>query len=764
MRDPFVLNQLMKFQKLAVAVLALLLPAILQAAPQPSVTVSEDENSFTLDNGIVTAQVSKRSGDLTSLKYRNLEMLDSGRQSAYWSHNAARGQQIDQITIDPKSNGGERGEISVKGIANGNQMGSGPGGSVIADIEIRFALGRGDSGVYTYSIFTHPTNYPATSVGEARFCMKLNDDIFDWMTVDSNRNMKMISTYDWNHATQMNMKEVRRMNSGIYKGTVEHKYDYSANQFDVRAWGWSSTEKNVGVWLVNPSVEYLSGGPTKYELSSHRDATFNTNALDAPAPPTLLNYWRGSHYGGSICNIAATDAWTKVIGPFLIYCNSAQSLQRRIGVAPVLLHDALWHDALAQADKEAKKWPFDWVNGVDYPHKAERATVTGKIVLNDPQAPNLKMKNLLVGLSAPDYAPSTISRGRGAFGGGFGPAGGGEDETNYLRNFNGFGGGTNGDFNSNNFNGRFGGNSTNGSGRSGTNGFRGRGRFGRGGGGFNAGPRIVDWQNDAKNYEFWVRADADGNFEIPNVRPGTYSLHAIADGVLGDLTVTNIIVATENSSGTGVPPVISHGQDARATTLPLGKINWQPVRFGKQIWDIGIPNRDGSEFFKGDDYFHWGWYLEYPKLFPDDVNFIIGKSDFRKDWFFEQVPHNENPDNTTGNGQGRSTAWTVNFNLPDAPHGKATLRLAICGVGTRSLTATVNDQSIGSVSNLVYNATINRDGIGGYWMEHNLAFNASLMKPGENVLKLTIPAGGLTSGILYDYLRLELDENAPPPK
>ena len=360
----------MKFQKLAVVALALLLPAFLQAATSSAVTVSEDDNSFTLNNGIVTARVTKRSGDLTSLKYKNLEMLDAGsHQAAYWSHNAARGQQAARITIDPKANGGERGEISVKGIANGNQMGSGPGGSVIADIEIRYALGRGDSGVYTYSIFSHPTNYPATSVGEARFCMKLNDELFDWMTVDSNRNMKMISTYDWNHGTQMNFKEGRRMNTGLYKGQVEHKYDYSANQFDVRAWGWSSSDRHVGIWLVNPSVEYLSGGPTKFELSSHRDATFNLNALNAPAPPTLLNYWRGSHYGGSICNIAATDAWTKVIGPFLIYCNSAND------------HDAMWHDALAQADKESQAWPFDWVNGVDYPHRNERATVSGKIIL-----------------------------------------------------------------------------------------------------------------------------------------------------------------------------------------------------------------------------------------------------------------------------------------------------------------------------------------------------------------------------------------------
>ena len=44
------------------------------------------------------------------------------------------------------------------------------------------------------------------------------------------------------------------------------------------------------------------------------------------------------------------------------------------------------------------------------------------------------------------------------------------------------------------------------------------------------------------------------------------------------------------------------------------------------------------------------------------------------------VPHNENPDNTTGQGDGRSTTWTVKFDLPKAPTGTAMLRLAICGV------------------------------------------------------------------------------------
>jgi rhamnogalacturonan endolyase len=213
----------MKHLSLPVIASLVLLASGLRAASKTAVGISEDDNSFTLTNGVVAARVSKRSGDLTSLRYRELEMLDgkSARGSAYWSHDVSRGQRKARVTIDPAANGGARGEVSLQGISGGNPMGSGPGGSVIADIEIRYALGRDDSGLYTYCIFSHPTNYSATSVGEARFCAKLNDNIFDWMTVDANRNMEMITAYDWNHATQMNMKEARRMNSGIYRGRAQ---------------------------------------------------------------------------------------------------------------------------------------------------------------------------------------------------------------------------------------------------------------------------------------------------------------------------------------------------------------------------------------------------------------------------------------------------------------------------------------------------------------------------------------------------------------
>ncbi len=79
-------------------------------------------------------------------------------------------------------------------------------------------------------------------------------------------------------------------------------------------------------------------------------------------------------------------------------------------------------------------------------------------------------------------------------------------------------------------------------------------------------------------------------------------------------------------------------------------------------------------------------------------------------------------------------------------------------MSARRIDVTENDQPAGAVTGLIYNATINRDGIEGSWVEKDVAFDASLMRQGTNELKLTIPAAGLMSGIIYDYLRLELIE------
>jgi rhamnogalacturonan endolyase len=619
------------------------LPAIAPVVNQP-VTLKDTGQTYVLSNGIVTATVSKRNGDLSTLEYRGLDLMghNSGHPAGYWETSPGNGA-VASVTIDPATNHGDRAEVSVKG----------PSGGFIQ--ETRYAMGRGESGVYTYAIYSHTADMGRASMPENRYGTKLNPAVFDWLSVDANRNLLMATSADWDAGTQMGgMKEARYMNTGIHQGQVEHKYDYCGYQFFTPAFGWSSTKQHLGFWFINPTVEFLSGGVTKDELDCHLDD--NTGG-----DPLILDYWRGTHYGGTDCTVEAGEVWSKVVGPIYLYCNSLAQPSASVSNNA----NALFLDALNQAAQQNSAWPYQWVNGVDYPHAKDRATVTGQLVLNDPQAKTTKLPNLFVGLAYPDESTDDSAQ---------------------------------------------------------------------------------DWQKDAKHYEFWVRGDENGNFTIPKVRPGTYELHAIADGVLGEYAKANVTVTP--------------GQ-----TLKLGQLTWQPVRYGKQLWDIGVPNRFASEFLDGDNFWHWGWYVQYARLFPNDVNYTIGKSDYKKDWFLEQVPHLEKYDGANSDTQGRATTWTVNFHLDSAPTGWAVLRLAICGVGNtmgrRGLQVGVNGQPVGNVLGLRYINSVTRDGIGGYWTERDVTFNASAMKAGDNQLTLTVPAGSISDGIMYDYLRLELSDRAP---
>jgi rhamnogalacturonan endolyase len=81
--------------------------------------------------------------------------------------------------------------------------------------------------------------------------------------VDADRHRIMPSGYDWDHGSPLNLKEARRMTTGVHKGEPEHKYDYSAVFSETPAYGWTSTKHEVGLWMINPSLEYIGGGPTK---------------------------------------------------------------------------------------------------------------------------------------------------------------------------------------------------------------------------------------------------------------------------------------------------------------------------------------------------------------------------------------------------------------------------------------------------------------------------------------------------------------------
>ncbi len=670
LRNNWFAERLQSFRFIAFAtVLCLSLSAAVVPAAEhtQNVTLSEDDSSFILDNGLVTARIIKRSGTVSSLKYDGLELLaegPGGAKGGYWSFvgRATPGpNHAASVRIDPAANGGERVEISCQ-ATNDPQS---PRSSV--DTDLRYSLGRGEHWLYTYAVWNHKPGYPPISVGEARYCIKLNPDVFDYMTVDADRRRVMPTPYDWEHGAPLNLKEARRLTTGIHAGEAEHKYDYSAVLSETRAYGWSSSRSHVGLWIVNPSMEYIGGGPTKAELTGHLDV--NPGAL-----PTLLNMWLGSHYGGTALFVGEQEAWTKVIGPFLIYCNSAPG------------HEEMWQDARARASAESVLWPYAWVADPNYPPATQRGSVSGQIVFHDPLSPGSTISNLWVGLTAPDYP------GRSMFRGGF--------------------------------------------------------------------PPYVDWQRDSKFYQFWTRGDSQGHFTIRNIRPGAYTLHAIADGALGEFALTNIVIAA-------------------ADAKPLGELQWTPLRFGRTVWEIGVPDRTAREFRHGDHYWQWGLYFDYPKEFPRDVNYIIGQSDWHRDWNYVQPPRIEDRNVPVvgeddeqarpqpirfGDRSVHSTTWSVTWTMPEAPHGKATLRLAFCGTHSGcNVEAFVNDKSIGETGTLPSTSAMQRDGIRAYWIEKDLGFDAGVLARGTNVLKLASRANSWSQGVMYDYLRLELDEAAAPP-
>jgi rhamnogalacturonan endolyase len=313
------------------------------------------------------------------------------------------------------------------------------------------------------------------------------------------------------------------------------------------------------------------------------------------------------------------------------------------------------------------------------------------------------------------------------------------------------------------------------------------GGFGGGGGfgNFAPNPDAGSWIHDARYYQFFNDGAEDGKFSITKVIPGKYTLHATADGVLGDFAKADITVEP-------------------GKTIDLGKLVWKPVRDGKQIWEIGYPDRAAEEFLKGDgqNYWLWGWNLRYALLFPNDLTYTVGKSDPKKDWFFEEVPHATdlsfvNPEakdpanqrfgwvkaesltqypqtDQTGPwkvyGRGKETVWTIKFNMPKQEQGVAALRVALAGEnGLRGgLPVAVNGTSVGALgdgSNPDNPRLINTDAIRyntdkGLWQQRTLKFDAALLKAGENTMTFTVPAGDLQSGVVWDYLRLELDENA----
>ena len=246
----------------------------------------------------------------------------------------------------------------------------------------------------------------------------------------------------------------------------------------------------------------------------------------------------------------------------------------------------------------------------------------------------------------------------------------------------------------------------------------------------------VHWQEQGKDEVFWARADHAGRFAIEKVKRGRYTLHASVVGVIGEYTLGGVTAAPE-------------------TITELGILEWRPKSYGRTAWQIGVPDRDSTEFRKGDDFRHWGGFMRerFVRDFPEGVDFLVGTDDWRSGWNYAHMHVNE-----------RLDTWRIRFTLDEVPEGTAHLRFAIAGSRYAGLGVRLAGHSLEQIDlsrgRGYAGQGYPRSGSRGYVHEVVIPFDCALLRAGENLLELTLtPIPGREDPyrcIHYDCIRLEL--------
>ena len=263
-----------------------------------------------------------------------------------------------------------------------------------------------------------------------------------------------------------------------------------------------------------------------------------------------------------------------------------------------------------------------------------------------------------------------------------------------------------------------------------------------------AAPEETDgnWQFQSKGYQYWTRADAAGNFTIPDVRPGIYTLYAFNDGAVGEYSKLAVTVSANAVNNQGV-------------------LTWVVPRSGASLaWEIGTPDRTAAEFRHGDDYFTPYLWDVYPTEFPNPLVFNIGADNPAT--AFNYV-HSGYPTTTAGVKTWGTWDWKLNFNLAALPStGNATLTFGIASSNYARLFLYLNDDTASfsriSPSNDGGNALL-RQGIHAKYSVVRISIPVSRLRVGSNTFTLRQSVSDTSSHVMYDYIGLELPAFPPPP-
>ena len=257
-----------------------------------------------------------------------------------------------------------------------------------------------------------------------------------------------------------------------------------------------------------------------------------------------------------------------------------------------------------------------------------------------------------------------------------------------------------------------------------------------------------NWQFESKRYQSWVHPDTNGNFFIPFMRSGSYTLSAFSDGTVGEFTYSNSVTITAS------------------TTNALGNLTWVVPHPGGQIaWEIGVPDRRAGEFRHSTNYWYPFLWETYSNDFPNPLEYTNGVSNWSNDWNYAQ------PGYLVGTNWS-AWKWRIHFNLTNLPtSGSATLTFAFASINYGAVQVFVNDENniLGEVAPTTAgggtggNALI-REGNHAKYSLGYLSVPLSSLRVGSNVVTLIQRRSSASSDhVMYDYVNLELPAVATLP-
>lgn len=232
-----------------------------------------------------------------------------------------------------------------------------------------------------------------------------------------------------------------------------------------------------------------------------------------------------------------------------------------------------------------------------------------------------------------------------------------------------------------------------------------------------------DVNAQGKGYIFWAETDKKGNFSIPKVRRGKYSLYVYA------LEGEN----TDQLEHAGI-------EVKKSGKLNIGTVKWAPKKYETLLWRLGDADRLSDGFKLADSPRAYGLF----DLVPDTLTYVIGKNKPADDWYFIESK--------------KGSLWTIEFDLDKVYSGEAHLTISAAAVTQKPrMVYTLNGEKIGELFYPDSDGSIYRSGVrSGVHQLRVIDFPAKLLKKGRNVLSISIPSVKEKGGLMWDCLKLEV--------